>query len=508
MSQGQTVVRNVGYNFLAQVWFIVLPLATSPFIVRHLGVEKYGVLSLATAIVGYLAVLDMGMGTATIKYIADHYSQRDYQSISKVVGTSIVIYSGLGLLGTLLIAACAKLVVTHLLHVPVELVSLTLVVFYISSFGFLVNMPLTVFNSIPNALQRFDILVRQNLVLGTLAILSQVLLLSLGYSLKAIVAVNVAISLLGIGIFVAIARRLLPEVSFRPIFDRATARQILGFSTLKVFSVISGQIVFQLDKVLIAAFLPLSSVSYYVIPLGLAQRIISVIPNITTAVFPAVSEYRNDRPRLLDLYVRASKGVLVLVLPIAVVLFVFAERILGLWMGQDFVANSSTTLRYQAIAFLVASLAATPGVFVEGLGRPGVPAAFAALSAVINLTATLLFIPRYGIAGPALALILNGAITVPIFVAFVNRRVLKMSSVDLMKSGFVRPCAAAAILYLFCVLVAPMAKSLVGLLLLLFFSASFYALTCLALGVFDKVERDIGIHYYKMIFRGGSKHGR
>ncbi len=506
MHQGLPVFRNVTYNFLSQVWFFILPIATSPYIVRHLGVDAYGVLSLATAIVGYLAVLDLGMGTATIKYMADAYVVRDFQAVSKVIGTSIVIYSGLGLLGTLAILATANLIITHLLHVPANLVHLTLVVFYVSSLGFLVNMPLTVFNSIPNALQRFDILVKQNLALGTVAILGQVVLLALGYSLRALVVFNVATSVVGIIVFVLVARHLLPGVSFRPAFDGPTARRIMRFSALKVFSVISGQVVFQLDKVLIAAFLPLASVSYYVVPLGLAQRIISVIPNITTAVFPAVSEFKANQERLNDLYVRVAKGVLMAVLPITVALVMFAEKILAYWMGADFATNGAATLRFLAIAFFLASFAAVPGVFVEGLGKPGIPAFFAVISAVLNLGLALLFIPRWGIAGPALALIVNSLITVPLFVDRVNRKVLGLRNTTLLRHGFVKPLVAAIPMGLFFVVVRPYAKNLPELGGIILAGAGLYVLLCLWFGAIDAAERRMIGEYWKGIAGGGPKH--
>jgi O-antigen/teichoic acid export membrane protein len=501
MHQGIPVFRNVAYNFLSQVWFLILPLATSPYIIRHLGVDAFGVLSLAGAIIGYLAVLDLGMGTATIKYIADAYVARDFQAVSKVIGTSIVIYSGLGLLGTLTILATANLIVTRLLHVPANLVSITLIVFYVSSLGFLVNMPLTVFNAIPSALQRFDIVVKLNLVLGTVAVLGQVVLLALGYSLKALVVFNVATSAVGIGVIVVIARRLLPTVRFRPAFDAPTAKQILSFSALKVFSVISGQIVFQLDKVLISAFLPLASVSYYVVPLSLAQRILSVIPNITTAVFPAVSEFKADKARLNDLYVRVAKGVLMAVLPITIVLVMFAEKILAFWMGAEFALHGTATLQFLAIAFFLASFAAVPGVFVEGLGRPGIPAFYAAISAVLNLGFALVLIPRWGIVGPALALILNSLITIPLFLRKVNRDVLGVRHTTFLRHILLKPVLAAVPMELLFALMKPYALNLLELAGLVVAGTGLYAALCLWFGAVDAAERKMIGEYWKAITR-------
>jgi O-antigen/teichoic acid export membrane protein len=505
MHKGSPVFRNVAYNFLSQVWFLILPLAASPYIVRQLGVDAFGVLSLASAVIGYLAILDLGMGTATIKYIADAYAVRDFQSISKVVGTSIVIYTGLGLLGTLIILATANLIVTRLLHVPVNLVSATLFVFYLSSLGFLVNMPLSVFNAIPNALQRFDILVKQNLVLGTATIAGQVILLAMGYSLKALISLNVVISAVGILVFVIVSRRLLPDVSFRPAFDRPTAKRILSFSALKVVSIMSGQIVFQLDKLFIAAFLPLASVSYYVVSLSLAQKMLTVIPNVTTAVFPAVSEFKADKERLDDLYIRVSKAVLLLVLPIAVVLLVFSEKILGFWMGSDFAVHGAVALRYMAVAYLLSALAAVPGVFAEGLGRPGIPAFFAGIGAIANICLVLVFIPRWGISGPALVLILNGIVAVPLFIDRVNRKVLGMRSTVLLRKSFLKPVLVTLPLLVFFLVLAPWAKNLVQLGVLVMVGTALYALSCLGFGIIDAVERKMIWEHWRALTRSNSK---
>lgn len=506
MSRGSPVVRNVALNFLAQVWFLVLPLVTSPYIVHKLGVEAFGVLSLATAIVGYLAVLDLGMGTATIKYIADYYAVRDFPSISKVIGTSIVIYSGLGFVGTVLIAGLADLVVTRVLQVPSGLVSVTLFVFYVSSVGFLLNMPLTVFSAIPSALQRFDILVRQNIAFGTASILGQVLLLALGYSLKALVCLNVIIGVIGILVFVLISRRLLPGVSFWPTFDGPTAKRILSFSALKVVSVLSGQIVFQLDKLLVGVFLPLASVSYYVVPLSLAQRMHGVIPNVTTAVFPAISEFRTDRERLTDLYFRASKAVLFLVLPIAVALAVFAEKVLAFWMGAEFAVQGSVALQLMALAFLLSSLAAVPGVFAEALGRPGIPALFAAVSAILNLGLVLLFIPRWGISGPALALIVNGIVVAPLFIHHVNRKLLDVRSLALVRMSYLRPLLVAGLLWLFFAYFASWPRNLVQLGVIVLAGAGLYVGLCLWLGVIDAVERRMIVEHLRRLTSGRTKH--
>ena len=84
MSKRPPLASSIAYNFLWQLQFLVLPLAISPFIVHRLGLEKCGGLTLAGTIIGYLAVLDLGMGTTTTKYLADHHVQRDFPWVAWV----------------------------------------------------------------------------------------------------------------------------------------------------------------------------------------------------------------------------------------------------------------------------------------------------------------------------------------------------------------------------------------------------------------------------------------
>lgn len=444
MSRASRLLSNISYNFLSQFWFLILGLVTTPYIVRKLGADAYGVLSIVSVVMGYFAVLDLGLGAATIKYIADYYSRRDFVSLSKVVGTSLVIYSGLGVFGAALIAGAAGFITTKVVHVPQNLVEVTQLVFYISSFGFLVNMPLTVFNSIPNALQRFDILVKRNLVLGTTNVIGQVVLLSIGFSLKEIATLNVGVSIIAILVFVVVSRRLLPEASFRPSVDARILAQLFKFGIMKFLNQIASQSVFHLDKVLIAMFLPVSWVTYYVVPLGLAQKLMAVQGNIATAYFPAACELvgQGDRERLTNLYISSMKLVALIALPLSLTLYFFAFPILSLWMKGDFAEKSTLTLKVLAIAYFFASLSTVPALSADASGRPQVTTFFSILSALINLTCALLFIPRLGILGAAVAIAVNAVVQVPIFIHYVNRKILLITTSSVMRKCFLKPFIA------------------------------------------------------------------
>lgn len=53
---------------------MIVGLVYTPFLVRMLGKNEYGLFSLVSSVISYLTVLDMGFGNAIIIYTADRKS--------------------------------------------------------------------------------------------------------------------------------------------------------------------------------------------------------------------------------------------------------------------------------------------------------------------------------------------------------------------------------------------------------------------------------------------------
>src|SRR5581483_2966925 len=108
-------------------------------------------------------------------------------------------------------------------------------------------------------------------------------------SLMAAILWNILTSIIATIIFIRVIYKLLPGISLRPQYDRQILKKLLNFGGFKFISNIAGQIIFQLDRFLIGAFLPIAVVTFYVSPLLLVQKGFSAMLNITNAVFPAIS---------------------------------------------------------------------------------------------------------------------------------------------------------------------------------------------------------------------------
>src|SRR5438445_9262905 len=67
----QPVARHTLYNILGQALPLAVGLVAIPILTRSLGDTRFGLLALMWAIIGYFSLLDLGLGRATTKFVAE-----------------------------------------------------------------------------------------------------------------------------------------------------------------------------------------------------------------------------------------------------------------------------------------------------------------------------------------------------------------------------------------------------------------------------------------------------
>lgn len=70
----------------------------TPYVIRSLGNQEYGLYTLIGAFVGYLSVLDLGLNNAIVRYVAQYRVQKDEKEQENFLATSLIIYCAIALL--------------------------------------------------------------------------------------------------------------------------------------------------------------------------------------------------------------------------------------------------------------------------------------------------------------------------------------------------------------------------------------------------------------------------
>mgnify|MGYP003339009902 CR=1 FL=1 len=77
---------------------IVVTFFMTPILVKGLGDDRYGIWVFVESIIKYLALFDLGVTAAVVKYVAKFNATEDRDEVNRIYSTSIAIFSSLGLL--------------------------------------------------------------------------------------------------------------------------------------------------------------------------------------------------------------------------------------------------------------------------------------------------------------------------------------------------------------------------------------------------------------------------
>lgn len=486
------IAHNVGWNFAAQAWLLVLALATTPFVVDRLGVEAFGLYAIVLALIGWFAVLDLGLGMAAVKYVSEEHGRGDLDAMRRVIGTALTLYLVVGVLGAATLALAAPFVAKGLLDLDVS-ADLGVAVLRLTALGFVATTALAALTAVPVALQRLDLVNVRMIFIGSASLLGTVGVLAVGYGLREVVGAMIVATAVGAVSFARLSRRLLPTVTLRPRFDHATAHRLLSFGAVKFVGHLSTHAVYHLDKLIVGALMGVAAVAFYAVPVLVAHRLVSLVTNVATAFFPAASDLhgRADSVRFRELYVRATKLVALVVFPAAVLLTLFAEPLLRLWVGDEFAREGTWPLRLLVAGYALNALTTIPALAADSVGRPRVPAAFAVASGVVNIGLSFALIPPFGLVGASCAILGTSVVFLPPFLLYVHRFVLRLGVGVVLRRSLLRPALATALAALPAAALVPLADSLLSLAACMAAGGIAYVLLTVVVGVYDATDRDV-----------------
>ncbi|MEO7648778.1 MAG: polysaccharide biosynthesis C-terminal domain-containing protein, partial [Gemmatimonadaceae bacterium] len=99
----------------------------------------------------------------------------------------------------------------------------------------------------------------------------------------------------------------------------------------------------------------------------------------------------------------ARRQLAALLLPLCLVLFVFAPAMLDLWLGAAFGAAAGSALRLLSLGVFLGGMAHLPLALLYGAGRPDLPAKINLAEVVVYIPFTYFLVKNWGITGAGLA---------------------------------------------------------------------------------------------------------
>ncbi len=394
--------KNVSYSFIGFVVPIVFSVFITPVIVHKLGVAEYGVLILTNTIMGFLGLLDLGLTAGVVKKICEYYALHKLEVLQKMLSTANSTFWIIGLINFLIFFISGKFFLKSFNIVANENLFLVFILVGFTSFLTAIN---SVHTSIPQALQRFDIVNKINLTQLLIYNLGALGLALLGFQLKAILALNL-ITVIGLSLaYRFYSRKILPEIKLKFLWDFLELKQLYGFGIFTAIANIGMSAVNQFDRLLIPIFLGPTQLTYYSLPGNVAQKTTTVVGSLGGTFFPLANELsaKGEVERLGVIFRKVIRNLAVLASATTVSIILFGNKILLYWLGEDFALAGTKILYILAITYFLLSLFGIAFNFLMGLNQQKVVAKWSLLMAGVNFLLLLVLLKPFGILGAAWA---------------------------------------------------------------------------------------------------------
>ena len=401
----QTLARNISSRYLSIVVEMGIGLLLLPFNLKYLGEANYGLWVLLGSVTMHVSLLELGNGSAMVKFVAQYRALKNGRAINEIASSMFVVFGVLGVVAYGLLAAVA-LNLEHLFTLSAGQAALGRSILLIIGIHVTANFPFSVYGGVTGGFQRYDINNRVAVVTTIVAALVNVAVVLAGGTLIVLVAATTAVRVAAYFVYAANAHRVFPDLEVRPsLFTMTRVREVMGFSAYTTGIDWANKLNYQLDQVIIGAFLGPIAVAAW----APAERIVSGIQRLTNqmngVLFPLMvdSDANRMRSRLQQILVEGTRLSLAAVLPVSAAVFVLADPLMRVWLGAKAgdLAGAVPVLQILTVAVAVRVGNATGTTLLKGTGKHRMLAAVNLATGVVNVALSAALIGPFGLAGVA-----------------------------------------------------------------------------------------------------------
>jgi O-antigen/teichoic acid export membrane protein len=384
----------------------LLALAVTPLMLRSLGQSEFGLYSLMGAFVAHIAVLDLGLGNAIVRYAAKFRAEGNAAAVAGLLSLCLRLYCAVALLA-LAVGTLVYLNLPALFSATLSDADLSKArrLFALMVVNLALSFPLGAYAGIVNAHERFVFVRFMNLVRAFVRTGVVVGLLLLGFKAFAIVALdtalNVAVGLLN----VYYARARLGVRSRRYAFDPDFPRGLAVYSGFVFLGVIVDQLYWKIGHIVVGAVEGTTAVAVFAIAVQIATYYMAFpmavggvfLPRVTAMVVGGAGS--GD---LLALFVRTARIQLLVLTYVLGGFLLVGQEFITLWAGAEY--RDAWQIALVMMVPLTVPLSQTIGLHIlqaRNLHR------FRSLSylcvAVLNVAASIGLVRWWGAIGAAVA---------------------------------------------------------------------------------------------------------
>jgi O-antigen/teichoic acid export membrane protein len=410
MSRSKQTAANAVFGFVSTVGAQAAMLVVQPFFIWHLGVERYGIWALFTAMTRYSRITDLLALPAT-KFIAEYHERGDTGRVRQIVTFALSFY----VLLTLAFTALAALAAPVLLPFFRTTEPGTDALFTGSVAYMFLMMTIQAFAALLNGLGYLRMSAFSGAVGQIVFASAGAIMVAGGFGLRGLlIAAFLQVAVSGILLFVLGWRFFGGPIVSNPFrLDWSVIRPLFTIGGWLQISTLSELVGSETDQLIIAHFMGPSAVGLYEIGSKIARAVRVVAYYLGSALLPTFAKigiHRTDL-EMTTVAIRTTRLASLMIFAIAGFVFATGPQIMRVYVGDIAnMATASSVLRILSIAYVCESLAMVPITLLRAAGRTKLEGLTSIVAMIANVSFTVVLTPRFGISG-VLAGTLLGSIT-------------------------------------------------------------------------------------------------
>ena len=396
--------HNTGWNLCGTVLPMSIGIFVIPRLVHTLGAGRYGLLTIAWSLVGYLSLFDFGMGRSLTKLIAERLGSGDVAEVPKLWSGSILLITAQGIVGGGLLALLVPWLSRSALKMPQALQSDARSSLYFVALIIPVVTSSACLRGFLEAYCAFPALNIVKICLGVAGFLGPLVAIHVSSTAAAAILTILFARLLACVAYFVLCLRI-ARFPFRICFlstrELAMIVRLGGWMTV---SNLVSPLMNSLDTFLIGVLVAVSQVQYYSIPADVVTKGLLLPSSLAAVLFPVFSSMALvDRRQTEQVYARSLRVLAGCLAPFVLLCGFLAKPGLSLWLGPDFAQHSYRIAQVIALGVFANGIASVPFALIQASGRPDITAKIHLLELPLYAVAVYTLTMHLGILGTAIA---------------------------------------------------------------------------------------------------------
>lgn len=376
-------------------------------VARMLGVSDYGLLTL---VIAYISVLNMFFDlkvweTAT-KYIGTYLERGEHDKTRSMIKLSYILDIGSGVIAFIIAILTAKLISTYIIHSPDAYVLI-----WIFSISLFIDTANSTSDAILRVFDRFKSIALINSLQKFFRLIVVVGLLFADFGIKGVLYGFILASFVGFTVRMWVVIKTLYENNLQGWLSADLGliknewKGIAWFlgNTSFIATLKTGNERY-LGVMILGYFAGKDAVAYYKIASTVASLANKIVDPLYEAIYPELVKFTSSNAikDFKKMIKSTTKSLVLIIVPLTAVIIIFAEPILRLIFGAEYVP-ATNALRILAVAVLIVRFTFWINPALLAMGRPGLRTILGVITTVAYLVLMLILVPPYSYLGAAFA---------------------------------------------------------------------------------------------------------